>query len=121
MHHDRRNPRLNTNKAPGTDGIAAELVKNGGPRLEDEIHQIVTEVWDTELMSCDLKILIIYPIYKKGDGSLDCNNYRCVTVLNIAYKIFSLILQDDLVPHVGNYQRGFQNGKSTTGQICLNF
>ena len=50
-----------------------------------------------------------------------CNNYRGITVLNTAYKIFSLILQDRLVPHVeeivGNYQRGFRNGKSTTDQI----
>ena len=42
---------LKNNKAPGTDGIAAELVKNGGARLENEIHQIVTEVWDSESMS----------------------------------------------------------------------
>ena len=44
---------LKHNKAPGTDGIAAELVKNGGARLENEIHQIVTEVWDSESMPCD--------------------------------------------------------------------
>ena len=71
-------------------------------------------------MPCDWNLGIIYPIYKKGD-MLDCNNYRGITVLNTAYKIFSLILQDRLVPHVekivGNYQRGFQNRKKATGQI----
>ena len=76
--------------------------------------------WDSESMPCDCNLGIIYPIYKKGDR-LNCNNYRGITVLNTAYKIFSLILQDRLVLHVkeivGNYQRGFRNGKSTTDQI----
>ena len=79
----------------GPDGIAAELVKNGGARLENEIHQIVTEVWNSELMTCYWNHGIIYTIYKKGDR-LGCNNYS-------------------LMPHiekiVGNYQRGFRNGK----------
>ena len=70
---------------------------------------------------CDWNLGVIYPIYKKGNR-LDCNNYRGITVLNTAYKIFSLILQDRLFPHVeeivgNNYQRGFRNGKSTTDQI----
>ena len=34
--------RLKNIKAPGTDGIAADMVKKGGTRLENEIHQIVT-------------------------------------------------------------------------------
>ena len=71
-------------------------------------------------MPCDWNLGIIYPIYKKGDR-LDCNNYRGITVLNTAYKKFSLILQEDDLTHVeeivGNYQRGFRNGKSTTDQI----
>ena len=40
--------RLKSYMALGTDRIAAELVKNGGARLE--IHQIITEVWDSESM-----------------------------------------------------------------------
>ena len=80
---------LKNNKAPGTDGIVAELIKNGGARLEGEIHQIVTEAWDSESMPCDWNL---GPIYKKGDR-LNCNNYRSITVLNIAYKILSLILR----------------------------
>ena len=81
-----------------TDGIAADLVKNGDARLENEIHQIVTEVWDSaSSMHCDCNLGIIYLIYEKGDR-LNCNNYRDITVLNTAYKMFYLILQDKCIP-----------------------
>ena len=58
--------RLKNNKAPVTHGIAADLFKNGGARLENEIHQIVTEVWDSETMLRDWNLGIIYPVYKNG-------------------------------------------------------
>ena len=60
--------RLKNSKAPGTDGIAAELVKNGGATLENEIHQIVTEVWDSESMPCDWNLGIIYPYTRRETG-----------------------------------------------------
>ena len=82
---------LKNNTAPSSDGIASELVKNGGVQPENEIHQIFTELWDSESMPCDWNLGPNYPIYKKGDR-LDCNNYRGITVLNTAFKIFSLIL-----------------------------
>jgi sorting nexin-29 len=62
----------------------------------------------------------IYQIYKKGD-QLECHNYRGKTLLNTAYKIFSKILYERLLPYidkiVGNYQCGFRIGKSTMDQI----
>lgn len=112
--------RLKNHKSPGTDGIPAELIKYGGEYLENIVHRIVTEVWDGESMPCEWNLGIICPIYKKGDA-LNCSNYRGITLLNTAYKIFSLILQERLVPFaeriVGDYQRGFRGGKSTTDQI----
>jgi sorting nexin-29 len=63
---------------------------------------------------------LICPVYKKGDP-LDCQNYRGITLINTAYKVFSNILNERLKPHVekviGNYERGFRSGKSTVDQI----
>ena len=62
----RRNRLLKNNKTPGTNGITAVLVKSGGARLENEIHQIVTEVWIDDSLPCDWKLDIIYNHIQEG-------------------------------------------------------
>jgi sorting nexin-29 len=62
-----------------------------------------------------------YLPYTQEGGQLECGNYRGITLLNTAYKIFSNILFERLEPYVntilGNYQCGFRKGKSTVHQI----
>lgn len=112
--------RLKNNKAPGSDGIPSELFKHGGEALVDEVHKLMVKVWNTEGMPQEWKIGLICPLHKKG-SQLECSNYRGITLLNVAYKIFSNILASRLTPlaesTVGNYQCGFRPGKSTTDQI----
>lgn len=68
------------------------------------------------------KETIIIPLHKKGDKT-DCCNYRGISLLNTAYKVFSKVLLGRLVPYVkeslGEYQCGFRKGKSTVKQLSI--
>ena len=112
--------RLKNNKAAGKDGIGAELIKMGPEKLASCLHRMIVRIWEVEQLPEEWKEGVISPIYKKGD-KLDCDNYRAITILNAAYKVFSQILFSRLSPiteeFVGSYQAGFMMGRSTTDQI----
>ena len=65
----------------------------------------------------------IIPIPKKGDLSLP-TNYRGISLMPIAAKIYNKLLLNRLIPFVGpilpKNQNGFRRGRSTLSQIlCL--
>lgn len=112
--------RLKNNKAPGADGIPAELFKTGGEELLKRMHKLLCKIWSDERMPSDWNLSILCPIHKKGDSTV-CANYRGISLLNISYKVLSSVLCERLKPIVNNligpYQCGFRPGKSTIDQI----
>lgn len=113
---------LKNNKAPGRDGISAELFKKGGIKMAKEIHQLVTNIWNEERMPEEWTEAIIIPIHKKGDKQ-QCRNYRGISLISTAYKVFSKILQKKLEPYlkevINEKQAGFIKNRSTTDQIFI--
>ena len=114
---------LKNNRAPGEDSITSELIRYGGRKLWNRIHQLIQTIWKTEQMPQEWNTAIICPIYKKGD-KLECRNYRGISLLNVTYKIFTNLLARYIEPYVeellGDYQCGFQKGRSSMDQIfCL--
>ena len=111
---------LKNNKAPGPDGIPAELLKNGGDDLIGFLHEMILEIWRTEKLPDSWMEGALVPLYKKGD-KLACENYRGISLLNAGYKTFARILYNRLVPHaetvIGDYQSGFRPDRSTSDQI----
>lgn len=111
---------LKNNKAPGIDGIPAELVKKGGIVVVEKLHELITKIWMEEYLPNDWKEAIICPIHKKGD-KLRCENYRGISLLSIGYKIFTTSIKNKLEPIserlLGEYQAGFRRERSTTDQL----
>ena len=114
---------LKNNRAPGEDSITSKLIKYGGRKLWNRIHQLIKIIWETEQMPQEWGTAIICPIYKQGD-KLECRNYRGISLLNVTYKIFTNLLTRCIEPYVdeilGDHQCGCRKGRSTTDQIfCL--
>jgi hypothetical protein len=57
--------KLKNNKAPGSDGIVGELLKQGGTVLWRRLHKLTVQIWRQEKIPEELKPGIIYPIHKK--------------------------------------------------------
>ena len=61
--------------------------------------------------NCEWSEGILCPIYKKGDRK-QSNNYRGISLLNITYNIFAILLYNRsskiIEPEIGNYQMGFR-------------
>jgi len=61
-------------------------------------------------------------MYKKGDR-LDCTNYRPMTLLNVEYKIFAIILNlmlvDIIESELGDYPSGFRPNRITIDYIFM--
>jgi hypothetical protein len=112
--------RLKNHKAPGDDGITAEILKAGGSELAKALHKLILQVWSDEKLPEEWMLSVICPIHKKGD-KLVCSNYRGVSLQPVAYKVFAKILTSRLQPFTDKYlqsfQTGFRPGMTTTDQV----
>jgi sorting nexin-29 len=79
-------------------------------------------IWNNEQLPQQRNEGIIRPVYKKGDR-LNCNNYRPITLLNIAYKIFAILSNRRLIEKIEykeeDNQMGFNSNRSTIDNILI--
>ena len=80
-----------TGKAPGKDGIPAEVLKCCKGSLITELHEILHLCWRDSEVPQDVRDANIITLYKyKGDRS-NCYNYRGISLLSIVGKLFAHI------------------------------
>ena len=111
---------LSSGKAPGEDGIAAEIYIHGGEAVSKRLLEIVIQIWEEGEVVQDFRDATIVHLYKnKGDRSC-CDNHRGISLLCIAGKILARLMLNRINKHVANIglipesQCGFVAGKSTT-------
>jgi hypothetical protein len=107
-------------KAPGEDGVPADIWKYGGVRVQQELFNIICRVWSDGQVPLCWRGATICMLFKKGDRSI-CDNYRGISLLVVAGKIFSRILANRIYGHCDQVlpeaQCGFRQGRSTTDMI----
>lgn len=83
---------LKAGKAAGYDMIKAEQIKFLGEIGVKVLHRLINIIWKKKKIPKDWKTAVILPIYKKGDNKL-CDNYRGISLLCTAEKIYEKILE----------------------------
>ena len=111
---------LKTGKAPGHDRITPDMLKYLSEEGIKAMHYILEKAWKEKQIPQDWETGVITPIFKKGDRK-DCGNYRGLTLLSTALKIYEKILVSKLNKVIKNQlsdaQSGFRNGYSAQDHI----
>ena len=111
---------LKNNKAPGEDGILPELLKSCPDIVAPWLYRVIFQVWSSESVPKDWTSAILIPVFKKGDKRL-CSNYRGISLIDIAAKVFTSLLlkrfQMARDKRTRPNQSGFRPGRSCTDQI----
>jgi hypothetical protein len=79
-------------KSPCLDNIYVELFKYGGQKLRETLLHLFNNIWKQRTPPSDWEEGLIINIYKKGSRNV-CNNYRGITLLSTASKLFANILK----------------------------
>ena len=115
---------MKNNKAPGPDGILIEYIKAFAETCEGILLQIMRELFSNHVYPLEWNSNYLKPIYKKWDIS-DPDNYRGLAVGSALAKLFSMILLNRLIKHIGKHnlisknQIGFMKGTRTSDHIFL--
>ena len=87
--------KMKNGKAPGEDGIPAELLKNLGEAGTTWFLELCVSFWNEGENPDEWGLDIMCPIYKKGDKT-NCSNYRGICLMPHALKVYERILEGRL-------------------------
>ena len=114
--------KMKNNKAPGPDGIPAELYKWLDEESRKCILNELNKCWINESIIKDIDDAKLAIVYKKGNTELP-QNYRPIALLNVIYKLLASIIQKRLSNKMDDVidknQYGFRKGKSTSQPLFI--
>jgi sorting nexin-29 len=103
-------------KSPGIYGICVELLKYGDKSLK-KILILFNNIWKYQRIPKEWETGIVINVHKKGPKE-KCENYRGITLLTTASKLYANILKNKLIKFTEDYleeeQYGFRRGRGST-------
>jgi hypothetical protein len=107
-------------KAPGSDKINIELLKEAPFTLLIRLLDLINTCWRTGHAHEEWNVAVVIPVHREESRN-DFNNYRGISQLNSCYKIYSEILINRISKIskniISNNQHGFRKGRSCTDCI----
>ena len=79
-------------KSSGLDNLPMELWKFGGSELKTHLLELFNTIIEKNQMPQEWETGLVINIHKKGTKS-KCENYRGITLLPTAYKLFANIIK----------------------------
>jgi hypothetical protein len=113
---------MSSNKAPGPDGIPADIFKVGGQELLTRLLEVFQVIWEKEEVPQDFRDANIIHLYKRKGDKSTCDNHRGISLLAAAGKILARImlnrLNDSVLASIlPESQCGFRAQRSTADMI----
>ena len=114
---------MSSGKAPGTDGMTAEVLKNGNSCLLEHLTKLFGTIWKVEAVPQDFKDALIVHLYKRKGNRACCDNHSGISLLSIAGKVLARVLLNRLSHHVHSNdiiperQSGFRTCRGTMDVI----
>ena len=107
-------------KAPGVDGVHAEMLKEGGVTVVEWLVRLFNVCFYLGMCPVDWVLAVIVPLYK-GKGDIhDCSNSRGISLLSVVGKVYGRILinriRDRTEGAISEVQSGFRRGRGCTDQ-----
>ena len=113
--------RMSNNKAAGPDGIPVEAIKYCS-NVRNALFEIINIIWEQESVPDGFVKAKFTMLYKKGPVN-DPGNYRCIALLNHAYKILAQIMLARLTEQcdacLKDWQAGFRKSRGTRDNITI--
>lgn len=113
---------LKNRKAPGLDGIAAEMLKADKNTTAGNLLKLLRCIGSNEQLPDDWKTDGVIRIPKKGDLMI-CDSWTSITLNSIVLKDFSLVILNRIHAALDNIlrneQTGFRQSRGCADQIFL--
>ena len=118
---DKALSQLRSGRCRDTNGILAEMLKEGGGNLRSHLLQLYNDVTSQHSTPPQQwKQTTISVLYKSGDPLL-ASNYRPIAIIPVLYKLFARLLYNRLEPLLDRYQTpdqaGFRHDYSTEDHL----
>ena len=109
-----------TGKAPGVDGVHAEMVKEGGLTVVEWLVRLFNVCFYLGMCPVDWVLAVIVPLYKGKGDIYECSNSRGISLLSVVGKVYGRVLinriRDRTESVISDVQSGFRRGRGCTDQ-----